>query len=254
MRLHDGDVWVQDTPGGGATFTVDIPVREGPAPKLSMSGDAGKTDASALHTEPKAVKVSKPVALVVDDNHDLLDFMRDELSDDFNVITAGDGVEAQQYLIVERFGHIIVGTSGKTFDHRLNVLLGGDKYDRQPGCSLVGLHTAAQFYTVHMRHHEVAHDNVDFFVMQQLESFHPVAGGNDIEDKAVKYVEENLSRSDLSVEELSRQLGMSRVHLYKKMLQLTGKTPIEFIRLLRLKRAAQYLRESQLIKKTLNTC
>ena len=65
-------------------------------------------------------------------------------------------------------------------------------------------------------------------------------------DKAVKYVEENLSRSDLSVEELSRQLGMSRVHLYKKMLQLTGKTPIEFIRLLRLKRAAQYLRESQL--------
>lgn len=65
-------------------------------------------------------------------------------------------------------------------------------------------------------------------------------------DKAVKYVEENLSRSDLSVEELSRQLGMSRVHLYKKMLQLTGKTPIEFIRVLRLKRAAQYLRESQL--------
>lgn len=38
---------------------------------------------------------------------------------------------------------------------------------------------------------------------------------------------------------------MSRVHLYKKLLQITGKTPIEFIRIIRLKRAAQLLRESQ---------
>ena len=38
---------------------------------------------------------------------------------------------------------------------------------------------------------------------------------------------------------------MSRVHLYKKLLQITGKTPIEFIRVIRLKRAAQMLRESQ---------
>lgn len=64
--------------------------------------------------------------------------------------------------------------------------------------------------------------------------------------KAVKYVENNMGRSDLTVEELSRELGMSRVHLYKKLLALTGKSPIEFIRVLRLKRAAQYLRESQM--------
>ena len=65
-------------------------------------------------------------------------------------------------------------------------------------------------------------------------------------EKAVKYVEENISRSDLSVEELAREMGMSRVHLYKKISALTGKSPIEFIRLLRLKRATQYLSESQL--------
>ena len=62
---------------------------------------------------------------------------------------------------------------------------------------------------------------------------------------AIKYVEANIGRSDLSVEELSRELGMSRVHLYKKLSQITGKTPIEFIRIIRLKRAAQLLRESQ---------
>ena len=62
---------------------------------------------------------------------------------------------------------------------------------------------------------------------------------------AIKYVEKNIARSDLSVEELSHELGMSRAHLYKKLLQITGKTPIEFIRVIRLKRAAQLLRESQ---------
>ena len=64
--------------------------------------------------------------------------------------------------------------------------------------------------------------------------------------KAVKYVEENMSRPELTVEEMSRELGMSRVHLYKKLVALTGKSPVEFIRVLRLKRAAQYLRESQM--------
>ena len=64
-------------------------------------------------------------------------------------------------------------------------------------------------------------------------------------ESAVKYVENNISRSELSVEELSQELGMSRVHLYKKLLAITNKTPIEFIRVIRLKRAAQLLRESQ---------
>ena len=63
---------------------------------------------------------------------------------------------------------------------------------------------------------------------------------------AVKFVSDNIDSSRLSVEELSDHLGMSRVKLYKKIKQITGKTPIEFIRIIRLKRAAQLLRESQL--------
>lgn len=62
---------------------------------------------------------------------------------------------------------------------------------------------------------------------------------------AMKYVEDNMARSDLSVEELSHELGMSRVNLYKKLVALTGKTPIEFIRVIRLKRAAELLRQKK---------
>lgn len=63
---------------------------------------------------------------------------------------------------------------------------------------------------------------------------------------AMKYVESNISRSDLSVEELSRELGMSRVNLYKRLVAMTGKTPIEFIRVIRLKHAAKLLRETRM--------
>jgi len=64
--------------------------------------------------------------------------------------------------------------------------------------------------------------------------------------KAIKVVEENLENADFSVEMLSRELGVSRVHLYKKMVALTKQSPVEFIRKIRLQHAAQFLEKSQL--------
>ncbi len=64
--------------------------------------------------------------------------------------------------------------------------------------------------------------------------------------RALEIVEKNLGEPDFSVEDMSRELFMSRVSLYKKIHSLTGKAPIEFIRSIRLKRAAQLLEKSQL--------
>ena len=62
--------------------------------------------------------------------------------------------------------------------------------------------------------------------------------------RATGYVEANMQRSELTVEELSQELAMSRGHLYKRLTQLTGLTPVEFIRTIRLQRAAQLLERS----------
>jgi AraC-like DNA-binding protein len=64
--------------------------------------------------------------------------------------------------------------------------------------------------------------------------------------KAVKVVEENLANAEYTVEELSDAMSMSRVYLYKKILSMTGKTPIEFIRIIRIRRGADLLQKSQL--------
>ncbi|WP_368314929.1 helix-turn-helix domain-containing protein, partial [Parabacteroides distasonis] len=64
--------------------------------------------------------------------------------------------------------------------------------------------------------------------------------------KAIAYIEEQIANPELSVERLSREMGMSRVNFYKKCLSITGKTPVELIRTVRLKRAAQLLEKSQM--------
>ncbi|MBO4660210.1 MAG: helix-turn-helix domain-containing protein [Prevotella sp.] len=63
-------------------------------------------------------------------------------------------------------------------------------------------------------------------------------------DKAIGIVEEHISDADFSVEQLSSELGMTRGHLYKRLTSITGKTPQEFIRIIRIKRGRQLLEES----------
>ncbi|MDR6783229.1 ligand-binding sensor domain-containing protein/signal transduction histidine kinase/AraC-like DNA-binding protein [Pedobacter africanus] len=65
-------------------------------------------------------------------------------------------------------------------------------------------------------------------------------------EKAMAYIEQNISEPSLSVEELGKEVGMSRVTLYRKIKALTDQTAIEFIRSIRLKRAAQLLEQNKL--------
>ncbi len=60
---------------------------------------------------------------------------------------------------------------------------------------------------------------------------------------ALHFVQDHVQDADLTVEGLSQELGMSRAHLYKKLTFITGKSPVEFIRLVRLKTAAHLLKQ-----------
>ena len=62
--------------------------------------------------------------------------------------------------------------------------------------------------------------------------------------QAISIVEAHISESDFGVEELSNEMGVHRSQLYKKLYHLTGKTPVLFVRLLRLKRGKQLLEQS----------
>ncbi|MHA4806847.1 hybrid sensor histidine kinase/response regulator transcription factor [Flavitalea flava] len=63
--------------------------------------------------------------------------------------------------------------------------------------------------------------------------------------QAVGVLEKNISNPDFSVDEWSREMGLSRTTLYKRILSATGNTPIGFIRGFRMKRAAQLLEKTR---------
>ncbi|MCK5371200.1 MAG: helix-turn-helix transcriptional regulator, partial [Cyclobacteriaceae bacterium] len=59
-------------------------------------------------------------------------------------------------------------------------------------------------------------------------------------------LEENISNSEFSVEDLARQTGLSPVHLYRKFKFLAGMSSNDFIKTFRMKRAAQLLRQNKI--------
>jgi DNA-binding response OmpR family regulator len=64
--------------------------------------------------------------------------------------------------------------------------------------------------------------------------------------KMIKYIEDNITEEQLNVESLSSYMGMTRGNLYKKLKSLIGKSPVDFIRSIRLKRAAQLLKQHKI--------
>mgnify|MGYP003433740234 FL=1 len=64
--------------------------------------------------------------------------------------------------------------------------------------------------------------------------------------KFTKLVEDRMSNSELSVEDLSSELCVSRVQLYRKIKSVTGKSPVEIIRQLRLTKADRLLSETSM--------
>lgn len=59
--------------------------------------------------------------------------------------------------------------------------------------------------------------------------------------RVIDYIRDHLENPELSVEAMSRELGMSRTHLHRKLKALTGQSPVEFIKVIRMKQAAYLL-------------
>jgi YesN/AraC family two-component response regulator len=64
--------------------------------------------------------------------------------------------------------------------------------------------------------------------------------------KVIEYIHSHMDQGDLTVESISEHLGISRVHLYRKIKSFTGVTPQEFLKTVRLKYAASLLSQKKL--------
>ena len=273
VMLHGGSVRVVDNVGSGSVFLVELPVKHCKREELLSSMEEEEISLDELPDEEEdGNKREKPVALIVDDNGDLIEFMKESLSLYFRVQSASNGREAwsmipdlmpdiivSDVMMPEMDGNelchlvktdnrtsvipVILLTAKQAVEDKVEGLtIGADDYMTKPFMVEILILRMRKLIELSGRNRT---DKIKTRIDPEPSEIAITSMDEKLVENAIKYVEENIARCDLSVKELSNELGMSRVHLYKKLLQITGKTPIEFIRVIRLKRAAQLLRESQ---------
>lgn len=266
--LHGGEISVSDNDPCGAVFSFTLPVRQAASTAESLPGETELADAAPI---AETAAQQRPVLMIVDDNDDFRQFMRASLCADYDIVEAADGAEALRKVGEEEVDIVVCDVmmpvmDGVEFCRRMKsdinvshipvILLtarsmqedecaglesGADDYITKPFNMAILRLRIARFLEWKQRAHRLFDKQIDIAPDQiTLTS---------IDDRllqaAIDAVNDNIGNPDFSVTDLSTMLHMHRTHLYKKLLFITGKAPLEFIRAIRLKRAAQLLETGQ---------
>lgn len=279
--MHRGSVSVTSEEKRGTTFTVVLPLIQkgeilketediGSMTRYDMSGK----DVSILETEARIDNItgydegsdgSKETVLVVDDNDDIRTYIATILSPDYKVETAENGKEGLRKAVTEVPDIIICDVMMPVMDgmemcrrvkaeavtsHIPVVLLTARTFENQ---RIEGYDCGADAYITKPFNGKVLMARIKN-LLDNRKRLKVIYGNNaateektdDADTKFInefrKIIQENMSDSELNVEKISACMGLSRVQLYRKVKALTGSTPVEIIRITRLKRAEHKLK------------
>ncbi|HTI58274.1 two-component regulator propeller domain-containing protein [Mucilaginibacter sp.] len=276
VRLHRGRIFVESEFDQGSCFTVVLPLQQ---LDKSLFTDKPTTidhdpayipaDNQQKNGTPAAAgrDARKPTVLLVEDNDDFRFYIKDNLKDAFNIIEAENGKKGWQKALAMHPNLVVSDISMPEMngidlcmklknDNRtshipvilLTALIGEEQ-------QLKGLETGASDYMTKPFNFEILLSKIKNILSQQEHmrktyqkqvDVTPTEVQVDSPDelfikKVLLLIDNNISNPNFSVEELSDDMFVSRYTLYKKILMMTGKTPNELVRSMRLKRAAQLL-------------
>ncbi|OUJ72325.1 substrate-binding domain-containing protein [Hymenobacter crusticola] len=282
VRLHQGELAFTSQPGKGSTFTVTLPL-ELPAELRSITALPAPTFALAeeISAPPlleevvpvlSAGKDSEALVLVIEDNAEVNAFVAQKLRTHFQVKTATDGASGLR-LAAETIPDLIVcdvmlpEISGLEVVAQLKadwrtshipvVLLTARNAPEQ---QVEGVQAGADLYLTKPFNPTFLLENLRTLLNnreRQREHFRrelsvdtATVAPQRVDQKFLAdltaIVEANLATSELSVEDVARSLGISRVQLYRKVKALLGTGVTEFIQGIRLTKARQQLLDTEL--------
>lgn len=277
VELHGGTIAVDSMEGKGTVFIVDLPmflveentVAEAKVQEVRITSEIVVEELSDSESEDMAPDENKECVLIIDDNADVRDYVKYLLKDEYAVIEASDGrsglKKAMKYvpnaIICDVMMPVMDGLeccnklkSELQTSHIPVMLLtacsldeqrirgfecGADSYISKPFNSKLLLARLRNLIDNHKRLKQFFGDKMTL----SKESVSEVDKG--FADRFRLLIEENLTDSELSVEDLGSKMGLSRVQLYRKIKALTNYSPNELLRIARLKKAASLLASSE---------
>lgn len=277
VEMHGGTISVESDEKQGTVFTVELPVQSCEAvaaePDTTLvSADSRTTDVLLAEEEEleKGYDSSKSSVLIIDDNEDIRSYVHTLLHTDYTVIEAADGSEgirkAMKYvpdLIISdvmmpgidgieccrrlkselQTCHIpvILLTACSLDEQRIQGYDGGaDSYISKPFSSQLLLARVRNLIDSHRRLKQFFGDG------QTLAKEDVCDMDKDFVERFKSLIEEKMGDSGLNVEDLGKDMGLSRVQLYRKIKSLTNYSPNELLRIARLKKAASLLASSDM--------
>ncbi len=279
VRLHQGVIRVQSEPGKGSCFTVLLPLSTiqiqsvvKPVLETAFETLSSNTHSRDNQTSVEPAKGKKKTILLVEDNDDFRFYIKDNLKTYYTIIEAENGKAGWSKALADHPDLVVTDISMPEMngielcnkiknDSRTSfipvILLTALTGEEQ---QLAGLQTGANDYMTKPFNFEILLSKIRNLLTEkeqlqktfqkqvqvQVTDIHPSSASEKFMQQLLTVVEKNIANASFSVEELSREMFMSRVALYKKVFAHTGKTPVEFIRHARLQRACQLLKKSDM--------
>lgn len=272
-ELHHGSVHVDSTLGSGATFTLRLPLVQKGA-KVAQGHDAStfteryeetyaREDTNREEAASRVSESDRPTILVVDDNADLRSYIGTLLEGEYRILSACDGREGMEKATRELPDLVVSDVMMPVMDglefcqtlkgqlatsHIPVILLTAKSLEDQRA---EGYDSGADAYISKPFSEKVLLSRIGNLLKSRiLLKEHYLETGesaaqpkeNDFLGRFRAQVQAHLSDENLSVEQLGSELGLSRVQLYRKVKALTGYSPVELVRITRLKAAEQLLK------------
>jgi ligand-binding sensor domain-containing protein/signal transduction histidine kinase/DNA-binding response OmpR family regulator len=281
VELHHGFIKAESIPDCETCFTLALPVdpdayledeiESEPTSTLKKNildvPEKYMTQKNKIEMAESDQRLDKAEVLIVEDNYELRTFLAKELGEEFNIIQAEDGKAGIELafknipdLIVSdilmpqcsgvdlcrivktdiRTCHIpvILLTAKTTINDQIEgVKIGADAYITKP-FNMQYLYVQID-QLIRSRRKMYAHFSQDVYIMPN--KFADNEMDQNFIRKAIDYIVSNMTDNTLDVEGLAAELNLCRSNVYRKIKALTGKTTIEFIRIVRLKQAIKLM-------------